>query len=320
MPDDFEFQSPDEVNLDDFLTLGDGGEVSPDFMTSLAVPEEAVVVSVPVKDRDASELASDVESLFISLLEDGRRDTVLQLVGEVVRGGATSEVFGGDLDTSNFRVAYAKGSEYNPALKWYPKFISALGDGISVLNGQLSLRISATVFRRMVQPFLSDFNESLVNESPLVELVFAVGRKLNAIQVDRGLSQYAPKEVVRDRGDLNASELNFQELQIQDGVESLGGEDPLSFLEDSGDARELESPADATVSMVDLSNKAISDYFVEKKIPLERIEQILLQDGFPKSRVNEIVCIVRYVRFNSDFSSLVTAKGSRNAGVADFKF
>lgn len=319
MPDEFDFQSPEEVSLDDYLQVtDDGGDISPEFMDDLAVPEESVMVSVPVKDKDASELAADVEDLFLTLLEGGRRDTILQLVGEVVRGGNTSEVFGGDLDTANFRVAYAKGSGYNPALKWYPKFISVLGAGIGVQNGELSLKISASQYRKMVYPFLADFKEALIEESPLVELVYVLGRRLNLLAVDKGLKRYAPKQVAHDPSDLEVGGLTFRELQIQDTEDALSGEDPLSFLDETDIGEAMESPGEAMVSMVDLSNKAISDFFVGRNTPLDVIERQLLQDGFPKSRANEIVSIVRYVRLNASLDAKVTPKST--GGTANFKY
>lgn len=264
---------------------------------------------LPVKGED--QVVAEVEEILLGLLEQDKRLDLLILTGELPD---SSNSIPNEVKTE-FSSNYHQAVLACPAIRWYSKLTKLLTpDQFSVQGGEVTLSMPRPMFMKVVRPFLSDFPEQWVEESPLVAVVRQVGELIGDLTATRSadvLEQDTKiQRNVEDGLDIGSIDFEQEPSQIR------GNSADLLIVDDLfGNGQVTQAKID--ISMVDLSNKAVAEYLDEQGLEAPEIEAKLVEEGFSKQRANEIGSIVRYMRLDRNLRKTGQATGNTGTGDVD---
>lgn len=276
---------------------------------------DEIDINSPLKTKSQEEVAEEIEDLFISLLAKEDVESILALTGETpfATDVISEEFFRG------FAGNYAEAVFFNPAIKWYAKLLKLLPEHKFYVDGNsLKLRISPQFFKKTIYPFLGDFKIGLRESSPIVNLIYNLAENLKDSEVNDRLKTLLESQKVResDEKGLDAGSINFEENMMDVSTAQVD----LTVDEDEmgGPSVDFTDTHIINIKLQDLANKTIAQYFIENGIDdQEAIVEKLAGEGFPRSRIHEILGIINYMHLED---SLPRQVGSRGAGNIDFNF
>jgi hypothetical protein len=313
---DFDSVSFDEDTEGVELNLTDDGDIVLDM--SELNDENDIPVSVNISPKSTEKVAEDVEEVILNLLEAGDRDTLLLLTGE--RPDLSS-----NLDNNlqqDFASMYSQAVLFNPAIKWYSRLSNILPtDQFFVQNGQLHIHMPKTTFKKVIQPFLIDFDCKFYENSPIVKLVLDCAERIAQSYIENTHNLNLPPVKKRDEEGLDVSKSGLELFFDTDEVEHAGSAnmrvDDNDSLNQSG-IREVQS----SLNFADLSNKAIASYMAENGFSSEQVADKLNQHISDKARRNEIEVLVNMAKkmHNSPLQHLRPSTARKNPNKDDFKW
>jgi len=308
-----------EFNANDFeeetLDMQDGMEIDSDFMT-FDDPNE-ISMNVSIRNKSAEETAGEVESTLLELMASGDSDVILALTGE---SHESSAIIDPNI-ASKFSALYTTAAGFNPAIRWYSKLAKMLpAEKFSVGDTGLTLKMSESLFKKAVAPFLGDFKAELRESSPIVSLIYSIGESIGdkAVQdqVSRALEQDG-READPDQMDIaevDMEENMFDTEDVQVGEVHVDDSTELGLTE----VNRTETPS---ISLTDLANKTIAEHFIDNdQTDPDSVRQKLVSEGFKNTRINEILGIIKFIRLNATMDGRVTPAGNIGAGDVDFDF
>lgn len=258
-----------------------------------------VNTSVSFRSKCDEEVAQEVEETLISLLESDR-GTISSLTGEVP---VSSEL--PDDVISGFKQDYSRAISFNPAIKWYAKLSRLMPkEKFGVREGELFLAMTPKMFKKAIFPFMGDFDINNRESSLITGLVYDIAEKIKdkdvKCQLDM-LKSESENEIPED--DLNVSEVDFPESLLD--ISNVHSESDLEvdeYDEMSGtsvdfDNNTIINPSmedKLSISLRDLSLKAIADWVMDHKLETSEIEAKLGDEGFTRSQINNVIGIVKY--------------------------
>lgn len=327
-PSDFDFAdaefNPDDAVPDDMLALDD---LQPDMTISADLatgPQIAAEVRLPT--RSVPDTAMLVEDQLLEMLENNDRDLLLTMTGE--KPSLLGQHEPGAL--GHFASDYAIAVEYNPAIKWYAKLCAmSAPEQFCVQQGTLSLAMPPKKFQKVLQPFLGDFDETHVEDSPIVAVVRNLAQAMGVKLLEQGKATVARTQkrstAAREESDLDLAAVDFSDNQwVDESITADLGIDEDVFgeavdLTDSGTP--LTTASRFKLSLADLSNKAIMEHCLSNYdcSNINAVSEELLDQGLEPARVNEITGMLRYRTAHSK-TARVQPSGNRGAGSIDFPF
>lgn len=286
---DFDSISFDPEENDVELNLHDAGTLCLD-LTELNDCNE-IPVSVAISPKSTEKIAEDVEEVILNLLEEGDRDSLLVLTGE--RPDLNSDI---DSEVGeDFASMYSQAVIHNPAIKWYSRLTNILpADQFFVQAGQLHIKMPKHTFKKVLEPFLIDFDAKFYETSPLVHLVLNCAEKIAETSLAGIKSKYRQVVKAGEEPGLDVGTSGLESMFDTDSVTDAGAEmrlDDNDALNQSG-IREVKS----SLNLADLSNKAIASYLVDKGYSETESEQKLKACIADKARRNEISVLVNMAR------------------------
>jgi len=281
------------------------------------------VLESPVSEvPEPSDLSEEIETNFMSLLEGGMGDLIPQLTGDSL---SVSPMFGQPTGFSPEKYLIAL--SYNPALKWYSKFVLLFKSQFKATAGSLTLTTFPAMFQKLILPFIRDFKPELREESSIVDLVLTMEDQINfskAVSTKKNLSQSINKtpvptadfnpDNIEDLSEYGAGDLpDLDSFHESDGqVENDMGIDdnPLGF---SGISSDLDNQEEMHISLNDLSIAKIAEFCHQQKWTPDQITSNLQKDGFNSRRISEVLSIVKYNKLNSSLNSILPKSASRQS-------
>jgi hypothetical protein len=269
------------------------------------------------------ETAQQVENSLLQFLVNGRHDVILMVSGD---RPATAAVARG---TDRLRMAYAQSVTVNPALRWYAKFASLLpAQKFGVNEGSLQIQMPAPMFRKVVRPFLADFRAEWAEASPMAAAVRSMAASLAASDraaTERNLAGGVRRQSNVEATDLDVAALGMNDLQVSDLPQTAEG---TPFPPPAGNEPPAAAPTDPgpmvprlPISLTDLSLKAVVDHIAGVDGDDDSLMQMLLENGFPKARANEIIAMLRYKRVSeARRAARYSPVGNRGMGSVEFTF
>jgi len=312
----FEIFDNEEFPEENVVELQDGAEIGDDFMNTLEdMDETEIQVGLPIKSKSVEEVAGDIEEVLISFLDE-ERDVIPVLVGDVPN--IQEEIHANTI--SSFGSSYSQAVLHNPALKWYAKLISILPERKFNFSGaQLNLKMGLNLFNKTIFPFFNDFKVELRDESPIVDLVYSLAESLKEKDTSDKLKQVLDLKTGRENIEIG---LEVEEMEVDqlDGIDELREAD-LQIEENIFNTDEVKDRVPKiNISLFDLSNKHIAEYFIEEdSIEVDDIRNKLNEEGFQKSRVNEIIGIYKYIKLDGSLSKRIKPE-ENNLGDVEFGF
>lgn len=316
---DLDFDSFESFDNEDFLEenvvgLQNTDEIGDGFMHDINIDETEIQVGLPIKNKSVEEVAKDVEDVLISFLDE-ERDVISVLVGDIpnVQGEIPSNTI------SSFSSSYSQAVLYNPALKWYAKLVNILPENkFNFSGGQLNLKMGLTLFNKIVFPFFNDFKVELREESPIIDLIYSLAESLKEKDLSDKIKNVLDLTEKRENID-EGLEIASMEVDQLDGVDEIQRAE-LRIEEGLFNEEVKDKHPKINISLGDLSNKHLAEYFIEdNNIDNEDIRSKLVEEGFTKQRVNEIMGIYKYLKLNSNISNKVKPKSSK-LGDIEFNF
>lgn len=304
----------DDVDLDEIenINLDTCAAFNPDFLH--LSDEYDIPVMAPLRPKTTLQISKDVESSLLSLLESNDRRTLLAITGERpdVRGELDPNLY------REFCSQYAQAVLFNPGIKWYAKLVNCLEpESFKVEEGSLKLSISASRFKKVMYPFLGEFDPKFKECSPIVSLILSFAKKAGLSestrkQLDQKQKKKAytlPGEIEsRDTsGDLDVSTSDIEDdtLFNVDEVQAAGE----MHVDDGGSLNDTQVTEFFSSSMKfsDMSNKAIAEYLCTKGFASEEEAKMHLgEKGLDSQRSDEVASIFRYMRNNESFRRMPT--------------
>jgi hypothetical protein len=292
-----------------------------DFFNDIKTDDTEIHINVPVKSKDKSEIAKNVEDTLISFLSE-ERGLIPILVGDLpnCQGDIPEDTL------HSFISQYGQAVLYNPAIKWYSKLVNVLPEEkFNYSSGQLNLKMGFDLFNKIIYPFFNDFMSELRDESLIVDVMYSLAEALFNLNKDDKLKRvldFNKSEEASEEGDLKVSEINVLDSLI-DSEEDIKEADALLRIEP--DAINFEEVKDINrsnlkISLSDLSNKYIAEYFIEENSSAHDIASRLSEEGFKKQRINEIVGIYNFIKLEGNLKSRLKPKSNKNLGVGDTDF
>lgn len=311
--DGLDFGAEIEDNL-----LGDPDDVQPDLTPEL--PQQAsspdFTVAAPLRQPDDNELLFSVEDTLLDLLGQGRRQDVLALTGEApeLAQRIDEEV------AAEFGPQYTKAVAINPAIRWYAKFSKMLGpDAFGLADDRLILKIGQAEFKRLVVPFLGDFDPKLADTSPIVGVVIGLVEKINGQAQTIGLEEATrtKKRASHDRHafDPGTMEFDTEEAPADPDVHSAD----MGIFDDMFGVPEADESAariaSLKLSLLDLPTKAVAEYIDTENLTEAAADDLLAEQGFDKAKRNEIATIVKYAKLNRNLRARGRTAGAYGGDV-----
>jgi hypothetical protein len=262
-------------------------------------PGQDITPQITMPAPGEEDVSEGVENDLLSLLEQGGQTTILIISGE--RQDATGSR---RASVGQFAYRYAQAARTNPALRWYGKLAALLPpEKFGVHQGSLRISMPAPLFRRVIKPFIGEFRSQFAETSPIVAAV----RNLYA-NIEGADLQAKQTALVNDQRRVNNTEATdfdpgatpFEDNMLPDSAGALAdlgeGEDGLGGDEivDSPDLSTATTRS--TLSLTDLSHKAIADHLAEAGGDDNAIMERMMGEGFTRSRANEIMSMVKYKR------------------------
>lgn len=319
-----DFTQPDLSVPDGLLDMG-GDEEQLDIdprQLGLTTPDISPAQTGPSQTPD--EVAQGVEGVLLNLLQGGQHDMIMVMAGE---RPATAAIHHPGL--GSLRMAYASAVGTNPALRWYAKFAALLPrEKFTIREGSLRINMPEPMFRKVVTPFLSEFRADWAQDSTITAAVRGMAASLAASDL-RAKQQHLARGVRAQSNveatDLDVANMAFGDSQIPDVPQSAEG---VPFP--AQPAAPVTSPAAADpgpvvprlpISLTDLSLKAVVDHIATLDGDDDTMMTHLLDQGFPRSRANEILAMLRYKRVSqARRKALFEPQGNRGCGSVEFDF
>lgn len=287
--------------------------------------EDDYEFSTVIKAEDY-DVAQEVENALLYLIGKGDSDLVLQISGEIPNKRVEISQ---DLDNS-ISKKYARAVQYNPALKWYSKILRLTeGRGLSVKDGNLSLRMSRKDFKTTIQPHMSDFAKQYEDESEIVSLVrnmyaSIVGEDWNEGKRNRKHQELTNRTKAEDDLDINPDidqdedDYDYSEMLYQKGLDVEEGPLETFDMDDNRVGEKKECKLD--ISLQDFGIKAIAEFFHENEMNnYEEIRDIMQNEGFNREKQNQVMSILRYLNVNKGIES-IKPKANKSPESTNFKF
>lgn len=314
-----DFTQPDLSVPDGMLGMG-GDEEQLDIdprQLGLTTPDIAPAQTGPGQTPD--EVAQGVEGVLLNLLANGQHDAIMAMAGE---RPATAALNPG---MNNLRMAYAGAVRTNPALRWYAKFAALLPqEKFGIREGSLRINMPAPMFRKVVTPFLSEFRADWAGDSTITAAVRGMAASLQASDL-RAKQQHLARGVRAQSNveatDLDVASIGFGDSQVPDAPQTVEG---VPFPAAPA-APVAADPGPAVprlpISLTDLSLKAVVDHIATMDGDDDTMMAHLLDQGFPRSRANEIIAMLRYKRVSeARRRALYEPQGNRGCGSVEFDF
>jgi hypothetical protein len=316
---DLNFESFENFDNEDFpeenvIGIQDTDEIGDGFMHDMAVDETEIQVGLPIKNKSVEEVAKDVEDVLISFLDE-ERDVIPVLVGDIpnVQGELPSNT------VNSFSSSYSQAVLHNPALKWYAKLVNILPENKFNFSGaQLNLKMGLDLFNKIVFPFFNDFKVELREESPIIDLVYSLAESLKEKDLSNKIKDVLNLTEKRENTE-EGLEIASLEVDQLDGVDEIQKAE-LRLEERLFNDEVKDKHPKINISLGDLSNKHLAEYFVEDDgVDKEDIKSKLTEEGFSKQRINEILGIYKYIKLNKNISNKIKPK-SNKLGDTEFNF
>jgi hypothetical protein len=312
----------DEVTMHPFEVednLLEFNENNPDIIEDFMKAEygdDELDIDTPIKEKSQEQIAEEIEDMFISLLNQEDVESILALTGETPYA---TDVISEDY-FRGFTGNYSQALLFNPAIKWYAKLLKLLPENkFCVDGGSLKLKISPQFFKKTIYPFMGDFKIGLRETSPIVNLIYNLAESLKDQDVEDKMKMIldSQKSHSSDGDDLNAGDLNFEENMLD--IETVNAD--LDVDEDDsmgGTGVDFNNNHSINIRLQDLANKTIAQYFIENEVT-DKVDIVakLSDEGFSKSRMNEIIGIINYMILED---SLPRQQGERGAGNINFRY
>lgn len=332
---EFDLGLMDEISSDvDDSTLDLSEEIAGDFEPTyddLVSGSNDIILDAPTAygDEEAvnAKSAAKIERLLINMIATNRHGDVLSLVGETDQSLSkmSKEI------RATFRDNYHRAVRYNKYIGLYSKIIKAVDPKkFTSIDGILSLKITASNFERLMKNFRSVADPyGATDDSPITTLISALFEKTGKASILKSQKLVSEASDIRshnETGQMEMDQINFADPNV-DGLtggnerDIFGQKADIRLEENNFDLEEADLTNNPTinVSLNDLSNKAIAEYLVAKKIDSMHASDHLSSEGFSRSRMNEIVGIMKFINLNTNLEDL-TPQGNRGAGNTDFPF
>jgi hypothetical protein len=314
---DFDNLGLDPYDIEDnVIEISDNVSDISDTFTNIEEDIPEIDIDSPIKEKSQEQLAIEVEDLFLDLLERKDNTTIFALTGETPLATeiVSEEYFRG------FSGIYSRAILYNPALRWYSKLLKFLKeDKFFVDNKSLRLKINSKMFKKIIFPFMGDFKVELRDSSPIVDLIYSLASSINDLEVQKKLNMIKDSQKVNspEENGLNPSALDFPEslMDIEVIQADIEPEDSDSL---GGGSFDFKDNPITSIKFQDLANKSVAQYLIENNISDHNaIVNKLSEERFPKSRIHEILGIVKYINLQD---SLPRQIGNKGNGDTNFKY
>lgn len=267
----------------------------------LSDPEE------PSEDLLDSPICTQVEETFLGLISRGQTQKILELTNLDLPSTIEREV------REQFCSLYIKAVSELPALALYQRTLQngiriryEEENGVPEFEFEFPQNLTILAYTDQVGHLLS--GDCLIVDALQHERQEA----LEAAQADALNSRGISRNDRTEADDIRVDGFDFGEHQLSD---LLSGEEETDLdLTTNGD-----EPQSLEISLIDYSNKAIAEYLVsnEKEKSEDHIRSALEHEGFPKTRVTEILGIMKYLKVNSTLDGKLGI--DRRSVVEEFK-
>lgn len=313
---DFDNLGMDPYSVEDnIIDIHDTMDIS-DHFTEIEEDIPEIDINSPIKEKSQEKLAEEVEDLFLDLLEKKDTNTLFALTGEIpLATDVVSEDF-----FRGFLGIYSRAILYNSALKWYSKLLRFLSEGkFFIDHGSLRLKISPQMFKKTIFPFMGDFKIELRESSPIVELIYNLLESINDTDIKKKLEMLKESQKMNslEEEGLNPSKLDFSENAMN--TEMVQADLELEEFDSlGGESINLKDNPIINIKFQDLANKSVAQYLIDNSIlDHNSIIDKLSEERFPKSRIHEILGIIKYIQLQD---SLPRQIGNVGCGSINFKY
>jgi hypothetical protein len=262
---------------------------------------------------DETPISTQVEDTFLAMIRRGAPEKILELTSM----DHTSSIEK-DLRSEFYGLYYSALSE-NPALAIYSKLAKeAIPMGLDE-NGELEVTFPYDAdCLRFTDQVGNLLTSELRDTSPIVDALMAYREAAiaNASNIADTV-QYQRSDRDQEEG-LDVSQVDFSDQQMKDVASGMGVDEGGGPF---GQSVPLEAPK-LEISLQDYSNKSIAEYLhkSEEAMDEDAIRQVLKDEQFMNSRINEIVAIWRYLKTNHTIESKISAQRNEAPGGVEFGF
>lgn len=329
---DFEFTKGEQglgVELSPSPIGGNSGLPEVDLKDGINL--DAVLGDDLVKES-ATSIARDMEARILNSFKQKKYFAVSKLKTDANETASAGDLFISDKVTGS----YAKAVSAVPALRAYTAIASYLADNPEAKDLQvrftaaddgsetLGLLVSKPLYSEIIAPQMKYLRPEDFADSKIEKALYAISKAFNAssanVQKQKAGEQqgrfleekgFSPEDMMVERDTLTSLFNDVVELEERTADMSLemdmfGNE----ALDTSGGNLPFE------VSMIDLSNKAIAEFFIDTEKTRDEVRAQLTAEKFPKNRIEEIVGIYNYLKLNKAMAKKSTATGIKKSSMS----